>query len=136
MRLVDAVSGCVMLIRREVFERVELLDEAYFFSFEDIEFCLRAGEAGFQTGCGQDAVAYHDGGRTIGRRSSRRIYFATRNHLRLAARSGPRSPLRTGMVVGLNAAYLLLSPEAPLVRGTSALIRGAWHHFTGRYGPD
>jgi GT2 family glycosyltransferase len=136
VRLVDAVSGCVMLIRREVFDRIELLDEAYFFSFEDIEFCLRAGEAGFQTGCVQDAVAYHDGGRTIGRRSARRIYFATRNHLRLAARSGPRSPLRAGMVVGLNAAYLLLSPEAPLVGGTSALIRGAWHHFTGRYGPD
>jgi GT2 family glycosyltransferase len=125
-----------MLIRREVFDRVELLDEAFFFSFEDIEFCLRASEAGFQTGCVQDAVAYHDGGRTIGRRSARRIYFATRNHLRLAARSGPRSPLGTGMVVGLNAAYLLLSPEAPLVGGTSALIRGAWHHFTGRYGPD
>lgn len=134
---VDAVSGCVMLIRREVFEQVGFLDEAYFFSFEDIDFCLRARSAGFQTGCVQDAVAYHEGGRTIGRRSARRIYFGTRNHLRLAARAGARGglPLRMGMVVGLNAAYVLMSPEAPLVRGASALVRGAWHHFTGRYGP-
>lgn len=136
LHAVDAVSGCVMLIRREVFERIGLLDEAYFFSFEDIEFCLRAGEAGFQTGCVQDALAYHEGGRTIGRRSARRVYFATRNHLRLAAQAAPPSPLRAGVVVGLNAAYVLLSPEAPLLRGTSALVRGAWHHFTGRYGPD
>jgi GT2 family glycosyltransferase/glycosyltransferase involved in cell wall biosynthesis len=137
VHIVDAVSGCVMLIRREVFERAGFLDEAYFFSFEDIDFCLRARNAGFQTGCVQDAVAYHEGGRTIGRRSARRIYFGTRNHLRLAARAGAPAgrPLRMGMVVGLNAAYVLLSPEAPLVRGASALVRGAWHHFTGRYGP-
>ena len=59
IRLVDAVSGCVMLIRREVFERIGLLDEAYFFSFEDIDFCLRARKAGFHTACVQDARAYH-----------------------------------------------------------------------------
>jgi len=137
VQIVDAVSGCVMLIRRAVFERAGFLDEAYFFSFEDIDFCLRARDAGFQTGCVQEAVAYHEGGRTIGRRSARRVYFATRNHLRLAAQAGPprgRS-LRAGIVVGLNAAYVLVSPEAPLIRGASALVRGAWHHFTGRYGP-
>jgi GT2 family glycosyltransferase/glycosyltransferase involved in cell wall biosynthesis len=134
---VDAVSGCVMLIRREVFEQVGFLDEAYFFSFEDIDFCLRARSAGWRAGCVQDALAYHEGGRTIGRRSARRIYFGTRNHLRLAARAGAPAglPLRMGLVVGLNAAYVLMSPEAPLLRGASALVRGAWHHVTGRYGP-
>ena len=138
VQIVDAVSGCVMFIRRAVFERAGLLDEAYFFSFEDIDFCLRARDAGFQTGCVQEAVAYHEGGRTIGRRSARRVYFATRNHLRLAAQAGrPRGrSLRAGLVVGVNAAYVLVSPEAPLIRGTSALVRGAWHHFTGRYGSD
>lgn len=138
VQIVDAVSGCVMLIRRAVFERAGLLDEAYFFSFEDIDFCLRARDAGFHTGCVQDAIAYHEGGRTIGRRSARRVYFATRNHLRLAAQAGrPRGrSLRAGLVVGLNAAYVLVSPEAPLIRGASAVVRGAWHHFTSRYGPD
>jgi len=138
VQIVDAVSGCVMLIRRAVFERAGLFDEAYFFSFEDIDFCLRARDAGFHTGCVQDAIAYHEGGRTIGRRSARRVYFATRNHLRLAAQAGrPRGrSLRAGLVVGLNAAYVLVSPEAPLIRGASAVVRGAWHHFTGRYGPD
>ena len=138
VQIVDAVSGCVMLIRRTVFERAGLLDEAYFFSFEDIDFCLRARDAGFHTGCVQKALAYHEGGRTIGRRSARRVYFAMRNHLRLAARAGrPRGrSLRAGMVIGLNAAYVLVSAEAPLFRGASALVRGAWHHFTGRYGPD
>lgn len=137
VKIVDAVSGCAMLIRRVVFERAGLLDEDYFFSFEDLEFCLRARRAGFLTACVQDALAYHEGGRTIGRRSARRVYFATRNHLRLAAATGAAGrPLRTAIVLGLNAAYVLVSPEAPLAGGAAALVRGAWHHFTGRYGPD
>jgi GT2 family glycosyltransferase/glycosyltransferase involved in cell wall biosynthesis len=136
LRTVDAVSGCVMLIRREVFEKIGLFDEAYFFSFEDIDFCLRARDAGFATVCVQDARAYHEGGRSIGRRSPRRVYFGTRNHLRLAARTGGRAtrPIRLATVTALNAAYVLVSPESPLVGGAVAFTRGVWHHLIGRYG--
>ena len=107
VHMVDAVSGCAMLIRREVFERVGFLDEAFFFSFEDVDFCLRARDAGFEIGCVQDARAYHEGGRTIGRRSARRVYFGTRNHLRLASRVGDKTsrPFRLAMVAAFNAAY-------------------------------
>jgi GT2 family glycosyltransferase len=138
VHFVDAVSGCVMLISRGAIERADLLDEEYFFSFEDVEFCLRVRDAGLRTACVQEAIAYHEGGRTIGRRSARRVYFATRNHLRLAMQTGSAAgrPLRAGLVIGLNAAYVVVSPEAPLLRGVAALVRGAWHHFSGRYGPD
>lgn len=136
--VVDAVSGCVMLIRRGVLEGAGLLDEHYFFSFEDIDLCLRAQAAGFSTACAHESFAYHEGGRTIGRRSARRVYFATRNHLRLAGIAGAPSGkwLRSGFVVGLNAAYVLVAREAPLLRGLAAVVRGAWHHTIGRYGPD
>jgi GT2 family glycosyltransferase/glycosyltransferase involved in cell wall biosynthesis len=136
VRHVDAVSGCVMLIRREVFEKMGFLDESYFFSFEDIDFCLRARDAGFETACVHDARAYHEGARTIGRRSAKRVYFGTRNHLRLAARTGGRATrlLRLASVAALNAAYVLVSPESPLIGGVAAFARGVWHHVIGRYG--
>jgi GT2 family glycosyltransferase/glycosyltransferase involved in cell wall biosynthesis len=136
---VDAVSGCVMLVRREVFERAGLLDEAFFFYFEDIEFCLRARRAGFETLCVPDALAYHEGGRSIGRTSPDRVYFATRNHLRMGRMTeGGRAAtwLRGGLIVGLNAGYVLLSGETPRIRGLGALARGVWHHLGGRYGPS
>lgn len=136
---VDAVSGCVMLVRREVFEKVGLLDEAFFFSFEDIEFCLRARRAGFGVLCVPEAIAYHEGGRSIGRTSPDRIYFATRNHLRTARMAGNQHPaawLRGGLIVGLNAGYVLLSGDTPRLRGLAGLARGVWHHFGGRYGPS
>lgn len=134
---VDAVSGCVVLIRRKVFEDVGLLDERFFFSFEDIEFCLRARRAGFDVLSVSDAIAYHEGGRSIGRLSPDRVYYAARNHLRLVHMSGDegRGLLRGGLVVALNAGYVLLSGETPRFRGFAALARGVWHHLNRRYGP-
>ena len=46
---VDWVSGASMMIRREVFEAIGLLDERYFMYFEETDFCLRAARAGFAT---------------------------------------------------------------------------------------
>jgi GT2 family glycosyltransferase len=136
---VDAVSGCVMLIAREVLERVGLLEEAYFFSFEDLDFCLRARRAGFACLCVGDAVALHDGSRTIGRRAAARLYFASRNHLRAAALGAPAGPVhgrvRAVLIVGLNLLHALFTSEAPRGAGVRAVLRGAWHHARGRYGP-
>jgi GT2 family glycosyltransferase len=136
---VDAVTGCVMLIRREVFERIGRFDPAYFYSVEDLDFCLRARAAGFSVLCVPLARAHHEGSHAIGRCSARRVYFATRNHLRLASRLQPRRVRRAataGAIVALNTAYVLTSADAPLWSGLAAVVRGTWHHLLGRYGPD
>ncbi len=44
----DWVAGASMLVRREVFEKIGLLDEAYFMYYEEVDFCLRARRAGFE----------------------------------------------------------------------------------------
>lgn len=46
---IDYVSGCCMLVKSSVFEKIGLLDEKYFMYFEDVDFCLRAQRAGFST---------------------------------------------------------------------------------------
>jgi N-acetylglucosaminyl-diphospho-decaprenol L-rhamnosyltransferase len=44
---VDWVAGASMIVRREVFDSIGLLDERYFLYFEEVDFCLRARRAGF-----------------------------------------------------------------------------------------
>ena len=41
-----AVTGACMYVRREVIERVGLLDERYPMAYEDVDWCLRAWQAG------------------------------------------------------------------------------------------
>jgi N-acetylglucosaminyl-diphospho-decaprenol L-rhamnosyltransferase len=43
----DWVCGASLIIRREVFERIGLLDERYFMYYEEVDFCLKAKRAGF-----------------------------------------------------------------------------------------
>jgi rhamnosyltransferase len=138
IHLVEAVSGCAMLVRREVFDAIGFFDEACFFSFEDVDFCLRARTAGYDTVCVAAAVAYHEGGATMGKRTPRRVYYGVRNHLRVAARNAPRgafaSASRAAAIVAFNVAYVARSPDVPLFPGLAAVGRGAVDHLRGRYG--
>jgi GT2 family glycosyltransferase len=43
-----AVTGACMYVRREVIERIGLLDERYPMAYEDVDWCLRAWQAGFR----------------------------------------------------------------------------------------
>jgi GT2 family glycosyltransferase len=45
-RRLQAVTGACMLVSRQAFERVGGFDEGFFNAMEDVDFCLRAGEAG------------------------------------------------------------------------------------------
>ncbi len=136
-RVVDGVAGCAMLIAREVFERIGLFDEEYFFSFEDLDFCLRARRAGFASVCVLDAVAYHHGSRSIGPRSPQRLYFAARNHLLLARRAAPQvavaAAARASWILALNLAFALRGEASPRAAGVLQVLRGVGHHLIGRY---
>jgi len=136
---VDAVSGCVMLVDRRVFEAIGLFDEAYFFGFEDLDLCLRATRAGFASLLVPSAVAYHGGGLSIGAESPKRLYFAARNHLRLAesAAAGGRgwhSRLRAPFIVLLNLAHALRAPGGSPIARVTAVLRGTRDYMTGRFG--
>ncbi|MGF1537296.1 MAG: glycosyltransferase family 2 protein [Elainellaceae cyanobacterium] len=44
---VDWVAGASMLVRREVFEDIGLMDDNYFMYYEEMDFCLAANRAGW-----------------------------------------------------------------------------------------
>lgn len=127
-----------MLVARETFERVGLLDERYFFSFEEVDFCLRAGAAGLRTRFVASATAYHEGGQAIGASSPARLYFAARNHLLLAQSRAESSRVTRGVralfVMALNLGHAVKAPGGSLPSRLRAVVRGIADHVRGRYG--
>jgi N-acetylglucosaminyl-diphospho-decaprenol L-rhamnosyltransferase len=59
---VDWVSGSCMLVRRKVLERVGFLDEGFFLYFEDIDWCRKIRDAGFEIRLAPDVNVVHVGG--------------------------------------------------------------------------
>jgi N-acetylglucosaminyl-diphospho-decaprenol L-rhamnosyltransferase len=95
---VDWVSGASMLVRREVFEEIGLLDEGYFLFCEETDLCLRAGRRGWETWFQPASRVVHLAGQSTGfdpaapgRRvpryvlESRRRYFVKNHGLAYAA---------------------------------------------------
>ena len=48
-RQVDVISGMFMLVRRKAVEDVGLMDESFFFLFEETDLCYRLSKAGWKT---------------------------------------------------------------------------------------
>jgi hypothetical protein len=74
-----------VLVRREVFQTVGLLDDGYFMYFEDVDFCRRAREAGWRLLYWPQAKVVHLLGRTSQvtpgaalRRRAPRYYYEAR----------------------------------------------------------
>ena len=119
-----------------------LLDEEYFFSFEDLDWCFRARKAGSTTVLAAHATAYHEGGRSMGPRSPQRLYYAARNHLRFAEKNDPRGrftrnvkrPLGSFFIIALNVAHAVRAGGGNLPVRLAAVVRGTRDHFAGRYG--
>jgi GT2 family glycosyltransferase len=63
---VDTVSGCVVLLSREVAEATGLFDEAFFAYWEDTDLSLRVQAAGYRNYCATEAHVLHKSGRSTG----------------------------------------------------------------------
>lgn len=61
---VDVIVGCFSMIRHEAFDEVGLLDEGLFMYGDDVDWCRRAWNAGWQVYFCPNAHAVHDRGKT------------------------------------------------------------------------
>ncbi|MCK6549011.1 glycosyltransferase family 2 protein [Myxococcota bacterium] len=90
---VDWVAGASMIVRRSVFEAIGLLDEAYFTYFDDIDFCLSAAKAGFETWYVPESHIVHLEGKSTGivntQESKRASYWFEARRRFLLKQHGP-----------------------------------------------
>jgi len=63
---VDFLLTCGVMIKREVFELIGLLDADYFYTTEDFDFCLRARKTGFKVFYVSRAMMWHKVAASVG----------------------------------------------------------------------
>jgi len=72
---VDSVCGACMLVRREVIDRIGMLDERFFMYGEDLDWCLRTREAGWTVRYEPSTVVQHQHGAASRQRALRTNYY-------------------------------------------------------------
>jgi hypothetical protein len=87
------ISGCAMWLRAEALAAVGLFDEAFFAYHEEVDWCVRAHEAGWRVTYAPDVVVSHTGRGSHGDAAAirRRKYFAARNTILFARKHGTRA---------------------------------------------
>lgn len=137
-RPVDFVTGCCLLARRETWERAGLLDEKFFMYYEETEWCVRAGRAGFRIVHVPMAMLWHKISIESRASSPRAHYYMTRNRLLFLRRT--RAGLRplmftlieyTRMIVSWSV-YARWREKRPL---RHIMLRAIKDFSLGRFGP-
>ena len=131
---VDYVTFCGVLIRRQVLETVGLLDERFFFSYEDADLCRRAQNVGFLILCEPRAQMWHKASLSTQKDAARVRYFRAKSRALFYRRyaHGPHPWLTTAYVWGST----LLSALGPALRGDSShaaqAVRGLYEGYHER----
>ncbi len=137
---VDAVSGSFMMLRREVYEKIGGLDEAFFMYGEDLDWCYRVKQAGWRVSYVHATRIIHFKGEST-RRSNldevrvfygAMVLFVQKHFSR--SRTGVLF-LRLGIFLRAAAAWVsralqpLLSGVLDLVLVALAMIAAEWLYF-------
>jgi GT2 family glycosyltransferase len=128
---VDYVPGTAILIKRQVFKEVGLLDERYFISGEIADLCMRARRHGFACLIDPTTTAYHDTGRSSELREAFYAYHFLRNRFLYARKFYPR--LAIPLLLYWTTFGLSLSAKASFQRrpARSQALRLALRHGLG-----
>ncbi len=130
------LSGAHLMIRGEVFDRIGLLDPAYFLYFEETDFCARAADAGFEAWHVPASRVTHLGGQATGLTEQRqrerrpRYWFASRARFLLRRHGVARTHLA-------NLLWLVAAPPGALLARLRGRPRGdpprLWRDFLIHY---
>lgn len=87
---VDFASGCCMLLKKEVIEKIGMFNEKYFLYYEDADLSERAKKNGFKNVYAPKSVIWHkNAGSVGGSGSGLQDYYIIRNRLFFAITYAP-----------------------------------------------
>lgn len=142
VREMDTLSGCSLLVKREVIEAVGLLEDKFFLFYEETDWILRAKRAGYRMLYVPAARIWHKVSVSVGgHQSPLMLYYMARNNPLLMRRNvGPPAFalylfIYLFLVLPKKMVNVLLLNREKRVQKASALLKGVRDYFCGRFGP-
>jgi len=105
--MVDWITGCGIMVRREVIQDIGKIDERFFYYVEEVEWCLRAKRAGWQILHIPQAKLWHKGVQRDYQPKPSVTYYATRNRLLMLSKH--KAPPMARIVAWQSIARTLIS---------------------------
>lgn len=75
------LHGAALMVKREVIEKVGLMPEVYFLYYEELDWCTRMTDAGYELWYEPRCTVFHKESQSTGQLSKLRTYYMTRNRL-------------------------------------------------------
>lgn len=75
------LHGAALMVKREVIEKVGLMPEIYFLYYEEVDWCTRMTDAGYELWYEPRCTVFHKESQSTGQLSKLRTYYMTRNRL-------------------------------------------------------
>jgi len=131
-RPVDQVMGAFFFTRRAIFTSLTGFDERFFVYFEEVDFSLRANQAGWKTVYLTDTQAFHQGGGASQRVKAKRLFYSLRSRLLFGFKHF--SVLQAWVLMGATLVLELLSRTLfSLFRGGIEDMRDTWNGYAMLY---
>lgn len=119
----ELATGCCMLIKKEVFEKIGNLDEKYFLYYEDADLTMRAKKNGFKIVYVPKSLVWHkNAGSAGGSGSVLQDYYMTRNRLMFGFRY---ATIRSKLALFRESLFLL-------IKGRQWQKQGVIDYYLGR----
>jgi GT2 family glycosyltransferase len=81
LRETDLAHGCAMMVPRKVIDQVGMMPELFFLYYEEIDWCESIKRAGYKIYCVPDSKVFHKESMSVGKKSTLKTYYMTRNRL-------------------------------------------------------
>jgi GT2 family glycosyltransferase len=80
-RETDLAHGAAMMVPRRVIDQVGMMPEFFFLYYEEVDWCESIKRAGYKIFFVPDSKVYHKESMSIGKGSTLKTYYLTRNRL-------------------------------------------------------
>lgn len=107
---VDYVSGCCMMIKKEVVDAIGYFDSKFFLYYEDADYCIRAKSFGYSIWINPNTIVMHELSKTIGRDSRTAIFNLIKSGLIFGKKYAKSNVLNKVFTIRQSGKFLIHNP--------------------------